>query len=244
VAGTGIFSALLYLAGRSFASGYFVAMNIPSYQVGFSIWEYGEVAWLPMLIYPTIMFGAAGLLGLLFSALNDWIRPRIEKIKGWAEKAFKKKGSKASSAIVFSKETRRWFIVVMVSILAILCVLIVDSTLRFVYNWGELSGLINVVRNSAEVDVSSESHLHLQNEDANNQSYYLYKDLQMLTFNNNKYYFFNSIDSVTCKPLEIFVLDSSSLIQVDIKKAVSLDDKCSKEIPVGIFSTIIYLLRK
>ena len=32
-AGAGIFAALLYLAGRSFAGGYFEAMNIPHYSI-------------------------------------------------------------------------------------------------------------------------------------------------------------------------------------------------------------------
>jgi hypothetical protein len=241
---TGIFSALLYLAGRSFASGYFRAMNIPSYQVSFSIWEYGQVAWLPLLIYPTIMFGSAGLLSLLLSAINDWLGPYIKKFKEWVWKIFNKKDTKASSNMGFSKETRRWFIVVMVSILAILSILVVDGTLYFVYKWGELSGLINVVHNSAEIEVSSESPLPLQNEVVDNQSYYLYENHQMLTFNNNKYYMFNSIDTVTCRPLEVFVVDSSNLIQVDIMKPISLDHKCSKEIPVGIYSTIVYLFFK
>lgn len=243
-AGAGIFAALLYLAGRRFASGYFEAMNIPNYQVNFSLWEYGEVAWLPMLIYPTIIFGGGALIGLILSALQDWISPLIKSLIEWIAKALKKNNAAPSSRSSFSKRTRRWLVIVLISILVLMSVFIIDSTLYFVYKWGELSGLINVVQNSAQIDLDSISPLHLLNEDTSNQSYHLYKDYQMLTFNENKYYVFNNIDPVTCKPLQVFVVDSSNLIQVNIKQPISLEGKCSKEIPAGLFATTAYLFTK
>ena len=47
----GVFGGLLYLAGRAFASGYFGAMNIPDYQVRFSLQDYGTVSWLPLFLF-------------------------------------------------------------------------------------------------------------------------------------------------------------------------------------------------
>ena len=76
-ASTGIFAVLLYLAGRSFAGGYFEAMNIPSYQVSFSIWEYGEVGWLPMLLYPIRMMIFSGIFWGGLAMLDDWLKIKL-----------------------------------------------------------------------------------------------------------------------------------------------------------------------
>ncbi|WKZ37743.1 MAG: hypothetical protein QY332_07330 [Anaerolineales bacterium] len=242
-ASASIFVALLYLAGRRFASGYFEAMNIPNYQVNFSVSEYGEVAWLPMLIYPAIILGSAALIGVIFSALQDWATPQIKHIVEWLGNSFEKKNS-TPFRTGFSKQTKQWLVNILISIIVILSTLIIDSTLYFVYKWGELSGLINVVNNSAQIDLVSISPLHLLNEDASNQSFRLYKDYQMLTFNENKYYVFDDIDPATCKPLQVYVIDSPNLIQVNIKQPISLESKCSKKIPVGLFPTIEYLFTK
>ena len=42
---TGLVVAVLWIAGRSYSAGYFSAMNIPSFQINFSIWEYAEASW-------------------------------------------------------------------------------------------------------------------------------------------------------------------------------------------------------
>ena len=55
-ASAGLFAALLYLAGRSYSSGYFGAMNIPEYTVTFSLQEYGVVAWPILFAYPQLLF--------------------------------------------------------------------------------------------------------------------------------------------------------------------------------------------
>ena len=82
-----VFVALLYLAGRSFATGYFSAMNIPSYQVTFSLWEYGEATWVPMLIYAAAILGVDGLVGgFVWTLLGWWIIPQLNRFDGWLRK--------------------------------------------------------------------------------------------------------------------------------------------------------------
>lgn len=66
---TGLFLALLWVAGRAYASGYFGAMNIPSYQVTFTPWEYADVGWIPVVIYCFGITLSAVFGGLLLELL-------------------------------------------------------------------------------------------------------------------------------------------------------------------------------
>ena len=43
--------AILWLGGRFYMAGYFGAMNIPAFQINFSVWEYAEAAWSRVIIY-------------------------------------------------------------------------------------------------------------------------------------------------------------------------------------------------
>jgi hypothetical protein len=107
-AGAGIFAALLYLAGRSFASGYFAAMNIPNYQVSFSLWEYGEVAWLPLLLYPIGMIVVTGFLMGILTRTVDLLSPIIKKIVTWLKTKITLK-LPALNLPESSRETKFWF---------------------------------------------------------------------------------------------------------------------------------------
>lgn len=42
---TALAAVLLWYLGRRYGDGYFRALNIPFFEVDFSIWEYGEVSW-------------------------------------------------------------------------------------------------------------------------------------------------------------------------------------------------------
>jgi hypothetical protein len=48
---TGIVVAIFWISGRSYMKGYFSAMNIPSSQISFSIWEYAETSWQYLIGY-------------------------------------------------------------------------------------------------------------------------------------------------------------------------------------------------
>ena len=86
IAGAGsAFVALFWLAGRFYASGYFNAMGIPSFQVSFSIWEYAEVSWFPLIMYSMIVVAlgsliTGGLLNIiypLFTRFDDWLKTLV-----------------------------------------------------------------------------------------------------------------------------------------------------------------------
>jgi len=251
---TGIFSVLLYIAGRSFAAGYFAAMNIPSYQVSFSIWEYGEVGWLPMVLYPLIMFAAAGLswgilhfllawLSTLFVRLMNWLKQRnispkfklpawIANTINWIRKILKSIWS-AIKPPPLSLYAKIAFVFPVLSFIALLILLFAGYTLEYIYNIGRDNGRKMVLENSPQIELISSSIIPLESTNTiapqlTKDGIYIYQGFHLLTSNNGKYYLFNEIDKETCKPTKVYIIDSGQNIQVNLLPPVSLADQCSK----------------
>ena len=234
-AGTGIFVALLYLAGRSFASGYFSAMNIPIYQVSFSLWEYGEVAWLPMIIYPTAILGLDGLIwAQILTILSWWVLPLSKRLINWVKSKIKFAGWQLPE---ISREAKRWFALVPFTVVILLSIIFISITLQSVSNYGASLGQTEVLENAPQVDLVSASPMTL--DDVNIVSsqvgiqqtqYYEYKGYHLLTFNEGKYYLFKDIDPATCKPSQVLVITDDKNIQVRLLPAVSLDRQCKKDL--------------
>src|SRR5919109_516943 len=68
---TGVIVAILWLAGRFYMTGYLRALNIPAFQVSFSIWEYAETSWSRLIFYflstiylPLVMISTVALSGV------------------------------------------------------------------------------------------------------------------------------------------------------------------------------------
>ena len=82
---TGVIVAILWVAGRFYTAGYFGAMNIPAFQVSFSIWEYAEASWLKLVFfllrrtYP--IFVAAAAISLLVPALAFLVQTVSPKLR-------------------------------------------------------------------------------------------------------------------------------------------------------------------
>lgn len=228
-AGAGIFATLLYLAGRQFASGYFSVMNIPNYHVSFSLWEYGEVAWLPMFLYPTFIFGIAAIIELVFSWIGYWLKA-----------IFIRQSTKLSSS--HYKAPKEWLVILALSFTVLFSIVFIGTTLSIVKRWGEVSGLVYIVQNSPQIDINSNTQLPLEINTLNTSNSYTYKDYQLITYNNGKYYLFKEIDFSTCKPKQVYIIDSTHLIQVNLRQSVSLASQCSKEIPSNIIELISYVL--
>ncbi len=236
-AGAGIFVALLYLAGRSFASGYFSAMNIPDYQVGFSLWEYGEVAWRPMMFYPAFMLLASSLLGFVVYAFLDLLKV----VRDWLKKIIKIKWL-AWHCPEISLQTRHWFNIALFAFLIILFIYSVDSTLQFVKAWGSTSGQISVLEKAAQVELISSVPMAFENVSvvtfqSSGQNFYAYKDFHLLTFNDGKYYLFQDIDPATCKPRQVYVINDDQSMQVYLFPAVSLTNQCQMNLGRKLIAT-------
>ena len=231
-AGAGIFAALLYLAGRSFASGYFAAMNIPSYQVSFTLWEYGEVAWIPLLLYPIGMMAATAFLSGIASRIMDWLSPFLVRVISWFKSKIKIKLPSVQLPDS-SRQTRFWFLIAWSSVFVLLLMTLVIFTLQFVREFGKLNGRTNVLENSAQVELVSTIPLALDdnyyvNVQSGKQDFYSIKDLYLLTVNNNIYYLFNEVDPATCKPVKVYVVEARETLQVNLLPVISLKDQCNE----------------
>jgi hypothetical protein len=248
---TGLFSVLLYIAGRSFSAGYFAAMNIPSYQVNFSLWEYGEVGWFPMILFAIIMFATAGLfwgtlsylltwLGLLIKRLTNWLNqyissPKIKlpawlaKVVTWVRKTIKSiwEAIKPPPLSLFASIS---FLFLLISILILFPVLFMRSTLEHVYKIGEDNGRQMILEYSPQVELIAKEPIPLDETNfvtrATPNGLYQYQGFYLLTSNNGKYYLFRDIDRKTCKPVKVYIVESSSNTQVNFLPPTSLADQC------------------
>jgi hypothetical protein len=70
-----VFAALLWYLGRKYGHGYFESMNIPLFQLTFSIWEYGEVSLSQVL---TAFVGLVFFVGLM--VVRSRGRPLLQDI--------------------------------------------------------------------------------------------------------------------------------------------------------------------
>lgn len=229
-AGAGILAALFYLAGRNFAEGYFSAMNIPSYQVAFSLWEYGAVAWLPILIYSISMILASSLLGGIFSILADWTLPLRTSLWKWVKRKVSFKLPSFQLPEV-SRKTRLWFVIANSAFVALLFFLIVIFTLQFVTQYGSWNGKVYVLESASQVELISGIPMAFDDGElvagqSGGHDYYVYTGFHLLTFNEGKYYLFREIDPATCRPAKVYVIEANNSLQVNLLPPVSLADKC------------------
>lgn len=245
--GAGIFVALLYLAGRSYASGYFDSMNIREYIVNFSLWEYGAVAWTPILLYPSGMMAISGFFWGVVYTIFGWIQMPINRFFDWLKSKIKFRASQWNLPNI-SSSARRWFIIGLNGLFVFIVILTVIFTLQFVEAWGKLNGQLAVLESASIVELASLSPLPLDNGSkltsqlgGQSDQYYIYEGYRLLTFNNGKYYLFREIDSSTCKPVKVYIVGTGQGLQVNLSAAESLKDQCANNIknPGNISPTIL-----
>lgn len=229
-ASVGIFAALLYLAGRSFASGYFAAMNIPEYQLTFSLSEYGAAAWFPLFLYPIGMIVISSLIGGILSTLSDWTLSIRTKVSNWLKQKVFSKFSPIRLPELGQK-TKLWFLIADRAFFVFLFVLLVISTLYAVQQYGGWVGKNNVLQFSSQVELVSGIPLALENgelplEKIGGHDYFIYKGLHLLTVNDGKYYLFKEVDYTTCKPSKVYVVERREALQINLLPAVPLVDQC------------------
>lgn len=229
-AGAGIFAALLYLAGRSYASGYFEAMNIAEYQLTFSLSEYGAAAWIPLFLYPIGMIVVSSFLGGILSAIGDWSAPWCTRIKNWLKRLLSSK-LPAIHLPEASRKTKLWFAIADRAFTVSIFIMLVLITLQVLAQYGNWVGRINVQQNALQVEINSSLPLALDDNgltpvSASGQDYYAYKGLHLLTVNNGKYYLFKDIDPVTCKPSKVYIINAEQNLQVNLLPAESLAGQC------------------
>ena len=220
---TGVFAALIYIAGRYYSFGYFQAMNIPEYLLTFSINEYGAVAWRPIFIYPTLvlLFGSAGLYILVkilkfisntkfISSIIDWIRTNIRTHNNHKDNTFFEQ---------FSKK------VFLISILFLTLIIESDYIFSMIKDEGEKNGKTALLENSRRIHISPVTSSNT-NTNINNKNF---EEFYLITNNNGNYYLFKTLDPETCSPEQIYIINESSIAQVILSPAEDLSDQCKEE---------------
>jgi len=225
---TGVFAALFYLAGRSYASGYFGAMNIPEYLITLSFQEYAIFAWLPVFIYPAVMIALGGFVwGVLYS-LRDFISPLLSRIGNWFKKKFRKVFSTIHLPMI-SREAHLMFALCWVGIFFLISIWIVTSTLSFVEQVGLMNGKAALLDQSMQVDLITDKPVMSEPVTAvtsTEGTYYVYQGFRLLQVNNGKYYLFKEIVPDTCKPRQVYIVDADQFKQVNLSSGVSLRSAC------------------
>lgn len=229
-AATGLFAALFYLAGRSYAMGYYGAMNIPEYLVTLSIQEYASLAWLPVFLYPAIMIALGGFIWSALYFFRDLLSSTILRIEEWFKKIGKKLFSRLHLPIItLSQDTRLMFALFQVGIFFLISIMMVASTLSFVEQIGLINGKDILLERSLQVELITDKPALSETGTRvtiSEGTYYVYKDFRLLQVNNGKYYLFKEIDPTTCRPKRVYVVDADLFKQVNLSPGISLKNIC------------------
>ena len=204
---TGLIVAILWLGGRSYMEGYFTAMNIPSFQINFSIWEYAEASWQRLIFYflskiytPLVLVASIFLIILLSTFVLQRVFPNLKMVEAVKKIRLPRKNLRSSikSASVFS---------VALYFLYLLLVAFID-----INKTGQIIGRDTVLTKSHAIEIYSKESLPLGTGEVvpnTSPSLIHYSGLRLLINNNGKYYLFRDVDPVTCKPSQVFIINDS-----------------------------------
>ncbi len=222
---TGLVVAILWQAGRFYVNGYFSAMNIPIFQINFSVWEYAEVSWFRLFVYfisklslPLLVISSGGAVSILVALILQRVFPRlkiekgIQKIRGLFEEIWRQ--SKAVFGISF----------------IILLVYFLTLSFQDLQRSGEKAGKQVVLYQSHSVEVYSPEELSLGSASVvpdTTPLLFHYNGLKLLTYNNGKYYLFREVNSETCKPEQVFIVENSENIHIVLGEITPVDGPCS-----------------
>ena len=86
---TGLIIAILWQGGRYYTTGYFHAMNIPLYQINYSVWEYAEASWFRLFVYfitklsyPLLLIALSMLVFILAALILQRAFPKLKVKEG------------------------------------------------------------------------------------------------------------------------------------------------------------------
>jgi hypothetical protein len=222
---TGIIVPILWLAGRFYMAAYLSAMNIPAFQINFSVWEYAQAAgsgilsyFLPKIFLPALLASLVILISLAATLVLQRIFPRLKLV-----------GLLDGITLQAQNLPRRFK-----------SALAVALTMYFIYTLLELStnltvsgqerGRATVLTKSYAVEVYSKDYLPLgPPEVMSNTTPILmhYRGLRLLTFNNGKYYLFRDVDPITCRPLQVFIISDSPDVHLTVSPIAPVEAPCA-----------------
>lgn len=219
----GIVIAILWVAGRFYAAGYFEAMNIPAFQINFSIWEYAELSWLKLIFFflkkiylPLVILAGISLVPLIAYFIQA-IFPKL-RIFDTVEIIVSQIRRLAGLGYVLAFSISIYF-----SYLLLLSFVDIN-------NAGQVEGKEVVLTSSYAVEVFSRDLLPIGAwKVVSNTTPTLkqYSGLRLLMFNNGKYYLFRDLDPVTCKPAQVFIIPDTPDIHLALSSIVPIDAPCA-----------------
>ena len=220
--------AILWLGGRFYMAGYFGAMNIPAFQINFSVWEYAEAAWSRVIIYflrqifiPVILASSIALSSLVIILALQRVFPKL-KLVGLLD------GMVLQVQKLPGEFKRIVAFVLLMYFIYILFDLSTDINVS-----GQEQGRATVLTSSYAVEVYSKSYLPLGAAQVvpNTTSTLLHYDgLRLLTFNNGKYYLFRDIDPITCRPAQVFIISDNPDVHLAVSSVTPIDAPCAETV--------------
>jgi hypothetical protein len=222
---TGIIVAILWLAGRFYMAGYFSAMNIPAFQINFSVWEYAEAAWSRVVLYflinifvPLILASSVALASLVGILALQRIFPKLKLV-----------GLLDGITVRAQKLPRRFKSVLTFVLIMYLIYILLDLSTNLNVS-GQEQGRITVLTKSYAVEVFSRDYLALGSPEVVSNSMPTlmhYDGLRLLTFNNGKYYLFRDVDPITCRPLQVFIISDRPDLNLTVSPITPVDAPCA-----------------
>ena len=209
-------------------------MNIPEYMISFTLQEYGVIAWMPILVYPIATMIIGGLIWGIFSFILDLIDSVSKRLVEWIRKIIDKV-SMDIKLPKFSLLTKQMFSLAGKGFLVLFIVIYILITMDLVSKIGTVLGRTTLLNESHPVEIISPILLPLVNSEqiitqttslTNQKS--SYKDFRLLIFNNGKYFLFKELDPLTCKPLQVFILEKDQIEQIILSPATSLAGECQQ----------------
>ena len=222
---TGIIVAILWLGGRFYMAGYFSAMNIPAFQINFSVWEYAEAAWSRVILYflinvfvPVILASSVALASLVAILALQRIFPKL-KLVGLLD-----------GITLQAQNLPGRFKSVLAFVLIMYFIYILLDLSTDINASGRDQGRATVLTKSYAVEVYSKDYLPLgplQVVPNTAPALMHYSGLRLLTFNNGKYYLFRDVDPITCRPLKVFIISDNPDVHLTVSPIAPVDAPCA-----------------
>lgn len=206
-------------------AGYFSAMNIPAFQINFSVWEYAEAAWSRVILYflinifiPVILASSIALASLAAILALQSLVPKLKLVELLDRITLQAQNLPARFKNVLIFVLIMYFIYILLDL---------STNLNAS---GQAQGRATVLTRSYAVEVYSKDYLPLgspQVEQNTAPALLHYSGLRLLTFNNGKYYLFRDVDPITCRPLQVFILSDNPDIHLTVSPIAPVNAPCA-----------------
>jgi hypothetical protein len=211
-----IATAVFYVIGRYFAVGYFKEMNIPLYQLKFSIWEYGEVAWYPIAEYLIGVLAYAALAAVLFGLVVTLVRKLV--LRRSTDRP--RERSRQPGLIHKTLESARdsMFFGSMAALLFVIVLVIAFAGHRAEERGSQVGRAEVLIAQHLTLVTSQPLGIPggLTVKTSDGRVLHRYEDLYMLTYNDDRYFVYRTLGVDPCRPQDVFVVESERVTQATL----------------------------